>query len=145
MGGFGAYHLASHAPDLFAGVGVIAGHGQGTMDPEDEGYSAPQPESGVVFRAFLDRCAPRLAQLPALVVVHAVHDMASSYGDACALVKRVRAESGRVHLHTVQDDEAESDPRRKKSKSKRCFHRYFNFALLGNSSDAVLYDHLGLK
>jgi len=49
MGGFGAYQLAGHDPDVFDVVFSTAGYGLGTLEPEDRGYGAPQPQSSNIF------------------------------------------------------------------------------------------------
>lgn len=141
MGGFGTYQLAGHAPGLFDGAAVIAGYGQGTLESEDSSYRPPQPASRNILQEFLNRTAASLARLPALVVVHAESDSESSYKDACAIVERIRAEGGSVEFVTVSDEQAESDPKAKKSRNT--FHRYFNYALLDESSEDVIYKRLG--
>ena len=141
MGGFGVYQLASQAPEMFAGAGVIAGYGIGTLDPENVGNFAPQPISRNIFQNFLNRCAPGLARIPALVVIHAESDKVSSFTDASAIVNRVRTEGGNVQFITVPDDIAESDRHSKKSHST--FHRYYNYALTGCTSNEILYNFMG--
>lgn len=139
MGGFGAYQVASHDPDAFDAIVPVAGYALGTIEPSNSGYYAPQPESSEIFKGFLDKYAARLARVRVLAVVHAERDAESSYRDARAIVKRVRREGGNVMLIRVPDVLADSDPGKKGALRG---HRYFNYALLSDTSRSVLYDRL---
>ena len=139
MGGFGAFQLGAFKPEIFDAVISVAGYGQGTYQPETEGYCAPQPQSSLILQEWIARCAPKLAQVSAVMVVHAETDLNSSYMDALAIVKGIQAEGGpgHVELITVPEEMAESDPRKRKVlKSGHC---YFNYALIHDSSKEVHY------
>ena len=82
MGGFGAVQLGGFRPELFTAVVPVAGYSMGTLERH-----APQPESEGVFRSFLAKYAPRLAQVPVVIMVHAPSDTVSSFLDA----KRLRS------------------------------------------------------
>lgn len=140
MGGFGIYQLAEHDPKLFDVGVVIAGYGQGTLEPENVGYRAPQPKSRQIFEAYLDRATKRLAQVPALIVIHAEKDVESSFIDIEAIVKRVHREGGNVDFVVVPEEFAESDRRAKRSRQTN--HRYFGYALLEDTSEEVLYKRI---
>jgi len=142
MGGFGAFQLGAFMPEIFDAVISVAGYGQGTQQPETEGYRAPQPQSSQILKTWIARCAPKLAQVPAVMVVHAETDLDSPYVDAVAIVKAIHAEGGQGHVEliTVPDEMAESDPRGRKA--LKTGHRYFNYSLLHDSSEEVLYDPL---
>lgn len=140
MGGFGVYQIVGHAPDLFDAAVSVAGYGQGTLDPEEVGYRAPQPAASHIFERFLEQHAPRLASVPCVLAVHARLDMESSYNDTLAIVDRVMAVGGHAELVSVPDEMAESDSRSKRAKKNG--HRYFNYAFLHETSVQVLYSRL---
>jgi len=140
MGGFGAYQLAGHDPDVFDVVVSIAGYGLGTLEPEDRGYGAPQPQSSNIFHTFMDLNARNLATLPALFIVHARNDAMSSFMDAEAIFHRVSNEGGCVQLLCVPDESADSDP----GKKKKLGHRYFNFSLLKDTSKELIWDRIAV-
>ncbi|CAE8628085.1 unnamed protein product [Polarella glacialis] len=140
MGGFGAYQLGSHAPDLFHAVISAAGYGLGTLEPPNAGFGAPQPESSDIFQAFLDQHVPRLAQVPGVFVVHSPADSISSFNDAAAIVGALQAHGGNAELLIVSEDAANTDPNRKKK--QKLGHSYFNYALLHDTSEVLLYAQL---
>ena len=67
MGGFGAFQLGAFKPEIFDAVISVAGYGQGTYQPETEGYCAPQPQASLILQEWIDRCAPKLAQVSAVM------------------------------------------------------------------------------
>ena len=118
----------------------VAGYGVGTFEPSDEYWGAPQPESSSIFQQFLARQISRLATVPAVVIIHAPTDQVSSFCDTKHIVNTIKAHGGSVELVLVPECKANSDP---KSNSKtKMGHSYFNYALLDNSSDEVLYSRL---
>lgn len=140
MGGFGALHLGYYAPEIFDAVVSVAGYGLGTQEPSDRGFNAPQPRSRTIFEEFLDEAAPRLASVPVVIAVHAPNDSISSFGDMASIIQRVRAEGGESELIEVPDEQADSDPGRKKK--ARAGHHYFNYSLLAETSQQVFYQRL---
>mmetsp|Transcript_41353 Transcript_41353/g.95790 ORF Transcript_41353/g.95790 Transcript_41353/m.95790 type:complete len:576 (+) Transcript_41353:150-1877(+) len=140
MGGFGAYLLGSHAPDIYAAIVSIAGHGMGTLESQCEGYCAPQPESSTIFHQFLSMCAPKLAKVPLVLAVHAQRDAVSNFDDTEAIVRAIRAHAGCAEVVVVPDDMADSDLSRKRK--SRLGHSYYNYALLHDTSEEVLYSRL---
>eukprot|EP00931_Biecheleriopsis_adriatica_P060545 TRINITY_DN36372_c0_g1_i2.p1 TRINITY_DN36372_c0_g1~~TRINITY_DN36372_c0_g1_i2.p1 ORF type:complete len:1223 (+),score=250.52 TRINITY_DN36372_c0_g1_i2:26-3694(+) len=142
LGGFGAYQLAAHDPATFTGAAAVAGHALGTLEPEHRGYGAPQPEASRIFETWLDYSAPRLAKVPALVVIHSERDTVSSILDARAIVDRVRTCGGNAELVYVPEDVSDSRPG---TKGRKSGHQYCNYAFFGSSSRAVLYSRLETK
>ena len=96
MGGYGAYQLGSHSPELFDVVLSVAGYGVGTFEPSDEYWGAPQPESSRIFKQFLARQISRLATVPAVVIIHAPTDQVSSFCDTKHIVNTIKAHGGSV-------------------------------------------------
>jgi len=137
-GGFGVYQLIGHDPGLFDLAIPVAGYVQGTCEPESRGYRAPQPQAYHIFNDFLHLYASRMAEVPAILVVHAQDDSESSYLDAEIIVKRVKAHGGNAMLLTVPRDQADSDLGKKK-KAKTNGHRYFNFSLLDDTAEHFLW------
>lgn len=140
MGGFGAYQLAGHCPQLYDAVVAVASHGLGTLEPQDQGYNAPQPESSQIFQAFLDTCAPGLAAVPLVLAVHARRDAVSRFLDAEGVIEAVRNLGGHAELVVVPDDMADSDLGRKNK--SRLGHSYYYYSLVNDSSEEVLYSQL---
>lgn len=140
MGGFGAYQLGGHAPELFDAVVPVAGYGLGTDEPPDSSCGAPQPEAANVFSNFLSRHISRLASVPAVIVVHSPTDSVSSFSDARRMVETIREHGGNVELVMVPEEAADTDPSRKKK--TKLGHHYFNYALLSDTSEEVLYSRL---
>ena len=134
--------MASHAPEVFDVVVSIAGYGLGTTEPTSSGFCAPQPESSKIFQDFLRYHAARLAYVPVVLATHAKADSVSSYRDVAAIIDFVKSREGDgiVELITVADDQADSDPRRKKK--ARLGHNYYNYTLLDDSSEEVFYSVL---
>eukprot|EP00418_Pyrodinium_bahamense_P043310 CAMPEP_0179199986 /NCGR_PEP_ID=MMETSP0796-20121207/99505_1 /TAXON_ID=73915 /ORGANISM="Pyrodinium bahamense, Strain pbaha01" /LENGTH=825 /DNA_ID=CAMNT_0020904499 /DNA_START=72 /DNA_END=2546 /DNA_ORIENTATION=+ len=142
MGGFGALQLGSHAPKLFNAVIMVAGHGLGTLESQDgdSNYGAPQPQSSKIFKAFLAEHAPRLAKVSVVIAVHAPRDKVSSFADAKAIVEAIQCQGGHAEMVPVPDDMADSDLRgRKKHRRGHC---YYNYAMVYDTSDEVLYSRL---
>jgi len=142
MGGFGAYQLGSYAPDLFDTVVSVAGYGLGTLEAEDGSYGAPQPQSAMIFNGYLQGHASRLAAVRLVVAVHAEKDTVSSFNDVKTIIEEIQKHGGEAELVHVPDEAADSDPNRKR-KQKRG-HFYFNYSLLNDSSEQVLYSRLRL-
>ncbi|CAE8740863.1 unnamed protein product [Polarella glacialis] len=118
MGGFGAYQLGCHAPEVFDAVVSIAGYGLGTKEPSQSGYGAPQPESSRIFEEFLRLHVTRLAHVPVVLAIHAKNDTVSSYKDAADIIDVVAEQDlgGLVRLESVPDSFADSDPGKRKKK-----------------------------
>jgi len=140
MGGFGAYQLGSHSPTLFDVVISVAGHGKGTLERQENGYGAPQPESSRIFQHFLVEHAPKLAAVPKVIAIHARRDCVSLFTDTEAIIDAIRAHSGNAEVVVVPDDMADSDVsgRRKSSQG----HSYYYYSLLKDSSEEILYSKL---
>eukprot|EP00928_Gymnodinium_smaydae_P063673 TRINITY_DN47182_c0_g1_i1.p1 TRINITY_DN47182_c0_g1~~TRINITY_DN47182_c0_g1_i1.p1 ORF type:complete len:530 (+),score=65.39 TRINITY_DN47182_c0_g1_i1:65-1654(+) len=134
MGGFGTWQLAGHMPELFSAIVPVAGYGMGTLEP-----SAPQPASSKVLERYLDEFAPQIARVPIIIAVHAPSDTISYFGDTKAIVEAVQKNGGQAVLYPVSEKDADSDGRKKKKKSG---HHYFNFSLLNDSSEEVVYGRL---
>lgn len=141
MGGLGVYQLAAHSPHLFDGVVVVAGYGQGTLDTTGNYKNAPPLESAAIFKAWCARLCPRIAQVGALLVVHAPSDIESSFQDAQAIVAAIREAGGVVQLVEVPDDKANSD-KKKNKRSKKSGHSYFNYTLIRESAEEVVFKRL---
>ncbi|CAE7240652.1 NMA111, partial [Symbiodinium necroappetens] len=98
MGGFGAYQVASWSPEVFDAVVSLAGYGLGTEDPQHERFRAPQPQSGQIFRDFVERYGTRMAKVPVVLAVHAWCDSLSSYNDDCEIIWAVKHQARREEL-----------------------------------------------
>mmetsp|Transcript_64011 Transcript_64011/g.139183 ORF Transcript_64011/g.139183 Transcript_64011/m.139183 type:complete len:610 (+) Transcript_64011:93-1922(+) len=133
MGGFGVYQLASYDPEAFDVAVSIAGYVLGTLEPQDRGLRAPQPMSSEVFWRFLTKQVSQLARVPLLLVVHAKSDETSSYMDAETIVDRINHASG------CGEAKLKSVP---KAFAGKTGHRYYNYALLDDHSEEVLYSDL---
>ena len=132
MGGFGAYQLGSHEPGLFDVVLSIAGYGIGTLEPPDGHWSVQQPECSIIFEQFLTGQISRLAAVPAVVIIHARSDKVSSFLDTLYIVDTIEDNGGYVDFVIVPDNKSEG----------KLGHNYFNYALLDDSSEEVLYRRL---
>jgi pimeloyl-ACP methyl ester carboxylesterase len=143
MGGFGAYQLGFFAPEIFDAVVSVAGYGRGTLEAmsANSACGGPQPESGNVFRSFLAEEVKSLSAVPAVFVVHASIDAVSSFRDASEIVQAVREHGGSAQLVVVPDEAADSDPKRCRRRSK-LGHHYFNYALLHDTSEDVIWASL---
>ena len=139
MGGFGAYQLGSHEPELFDVVLSIAGYGISTLESPDGQWSVRQPECSIIFKQFLTGQISRLAAVPALMIIHARSDKVSSFLDAQSIVATIQSRGGSVDFVIV--DDANSYPNRK-SAANNSGHNYFNYVLLDVSSEEVLYSRL---
>lgn len=146
MGGFGAFQLGGWAPDAFDVVISVAGYGLGTLEPENEMYNAPQPQSSEIFEAFLHNVVSELSRVPVVLGVHARKDSMSSFRDVRAIIKQCQEalaerneEKNIAELLVVSDEKADSDRGRKKKISG---HHYFNFSLLDETSEEFLWSKL---
>jgi len=144
MGGFGAFQLGGFAPDVFDVVISVAGYGLGTLEPEDEMYNAPQPQSSAIFENFLCSVVTELSRVPVVLGVHARKDSMSSFRDVKKIIQKCketldrRSEEKHVaELLEVADEWADSD--RNGRKKKISGHHYFNFSLLDDSSEEFLW------
>eukprot|EP00931_Biecheleriopsis_adriatica_P009519 TRINITY_DN110597_c0_g1_i1.p1 TRINITY_DN110597_c0_g1~~TRINITY_DN110597_c0_g1_i1.p1 ORF type:complete len:317 (-),score=69.78 TRINITY_DN110597_c0_g1_i1:248-1198(-) len=146
MGGFGAYQLGSFAPDTFDAVISVAGYGHGTLQPADQGYHAPQPQSSVIFKNFLQKEIAKLSHVPVVMCVHAQSDTISYFEDNRQIIEcvervnRKRGRKGFAKLTEVPEHHADSDPGRKK-KAKQG-HSYFNYTLLNPTSEGIVWKPL---
>ncbi|CAE7322539.1 NMA111 [Symbiodinium natans] len=144
MGGFGAYQVASWAPEVFDAIVSLAGYGLGTEDPQHERFRAPQPQSGRIFRDFVGRYVTRMAKVPVVLAVHAWCDSLSSYHDDCTIIwaikKQARDEGFTKHfadMITLPDSLANTDLPYSSSG-----HDYYYASLLRNSSERILWSKL---
>ena len=75
---------------VFDAVVAVAGYGLGTEDPQDEGFRAPQPRSGQIFRGFLEDYASLMAKVPVVLAVHAKCDSQASYKDDFRIIETIQ-------------------------------------------------------
>ncbi|CAE7196865.1 nma111, partial [Symbiodinium sp. CCMP2456] len=80
---------------VFDAVVSLAGYGLGTEDPQHERFRAPQPQSGQIFRDFVERYGTRMAKVPVVLAVHAWCDSLSSYNDDCEIIWAVKQQARR--------------------------------------------------
>jgi len=144
MGGFGAYQVASWSPEVFDAVVSLAGYGLGTEDPQHERFRAPQPQSGQIFRDFVEHYGTRMAKVPVVLAVHAWCDSLSSYNDDCEIIwavkKQARREGFTQHVAdmiTVPECLANTDLPYSSSG-----HDYYYASLLRNTSERLLWSKL---
>ncbi|CAE6955437.1 NMA111, partial [Symbiodinium sp. KB8] len=144
MGGFGAYQVASWSPEVFDAVVSLAGYGLGTEDPQHERFRAPQPQSGQIFRDFVERYGTRMAKVPVVLAVHAWCDSLSSYNDDCEIIWAVKHQARREGLTqhvadmiTVPECLANTDLPYSSSG-----HDYYYASLLRNTSERLLWSKL---
>lgn len=139
MGGFGAYHIGGHAPDVFDAVISFAGYGIGTTEPVDNGASVPQPEATMIFQRFLARFAPQLAKVPLVMAVHAPDDTVSSFKDTKMIIETVKSFKGNTVIIPVPSELSDSDASRKKK--TKLGHHYWSASLLSpETSDMLFYN-----
>ena len=129
MGGFGAYQVGGHAPDLFDAVIAVAGYPLGSKDPQ-----SPQPASSEVMNGFIAGSIHKISgRQTEVIVVHAQKDKLSSFLDAQAIVQAIQNFGGTARLVRVPDESAGGNG-----------HNYFNYALLSDSSEEVVWNTLRL-
>lgn len=138
MGGFGAWQLGSHKPELFTALVPIAGYGMGTFE-KGGCYNAPQPQSETILKSFLAFAAPKLAKVPLVLAIHAKADTVSSFSDTKHIVETIQHSGGNADLVIIEKDAADSDPGKRKVKAG---HNYFYHSLLNESSESVLWSRL---
>ena len=139
MGGFGALQMGSFSPDIYKSLIVVAGYGLGSREPLSSGFGGPQPYSSQVFDTFIREHVPNLVQIPAVFVLHAEPDRLSSYIDAQEIAEAIQSSGGNAIFRRIPDEVANSDPGKRKAKNG---HRYFNYSLLDDSSEDLLYARL---
>lgn len=138
MGGYGCWQLGGYDPDLWTAVIPVASYGIGTLQGKGQ-YDAPQPESASILRTYLASVAPQLARIPVIIAVHAVSDMTSYFPDVKLIVDTVKGCGGNASMAVISAEHADSDKGKRKIKSG---HHYFNYALLNDTSEQVLYARL---
>jgi hypothetical protein len=141
MGGFGAYQLGCHSPQLFDVLLPVAGYGRGTLEsPSATAWGGPQPESSKNLEQFLDTHVSKLVTVPTIVVVHAPSDSMSSFRDTEHIVETIQNYGGSVELVRISNEMADSDPKQKKK--VKTGHNYFHSTFVAESSETVLYNRL---
>merc|ERR1712048_993987 len=100
-------------PDLFTAIVPVAGYGLGTLEPTSK-TQAPQPESSDIFKSYLDEYAPRLAQVPFTIAVHAPSDKVCSFLDTESIVEEINSFGGNAELVSVDASLANPDKKKKR-------------------------------